>query len=99
MYAIADLLVLAVLVTSVWVFFDAPNIGESRLWALGFLALWILAFPWYLAVRSRKLRTPRPVATGQWLPDPSDPSRWRWHDGKTWTRQTSALNDEAPPAG
>lgn len=48
-----ELFTLLWLGSTVWVFFDAPAHGESRTWALGFLALWIVAFPWYLAVRGR----------------------------------------------
>jgi uncharacterized membrane protein len=39
--------------TSIWVLFDAPNHYLSRSWALGCLALWIVAFPWYLFERSK----------------------------------------------
>jgi len=39
--------------TAVWVFFDAPTRGMSRLWAVGVLVLWIVAFPWYLVARAR----------------------------------------------
>ena len=86
MYAV-DLLILAVLATTVWVVFDAPTHGESRLWALGCLLLWIVAFPWYLAVRSRNLRDPAVQQAGEWRPDPVEAGVERYWDGR-WTRQT-----------
>jgi 4-amino-4-deoxy-L-arabinose transferase-like glycosyltransferase len=49
----ADLLVLIVLGTSIWVLFDAPRHALSRSWAVGCILLWIVAFPWYLATRSK----------------------------------------------
>jgi hypothetical protein len=45
------LVVLVVVGTSVWVFVDAPGRGLSRWWAGGCLALWIVAFPWYVVTR------------------------------------------------
>ena len=94
---LGDIVVLTVLATSVWVFFDAPRIGESRTWTIGVLLLWIIAFPWYLSVRSKKLRStspdtgaPPPPSTGSlpppaWLPDPDNPGGRRWWDGQQWT--------------
>lgn len=79
-----ELIVLVVIATSIWVFFDAPAVGESRSWALGCLLLWIVAFPWYLAVRSRRRREPVLPPPG-WHPDPSQPGRQRWWDGQGWT--------------
>jgi hypothetical protein len=45
-----------VLVSSMWVFFDAQRRGVPKplRWVLGALLLWIVVFPWYLARR----RTP-----------------------------------------
>jgi hypothetical protein len=49
----AALIVLVVIGTAIWVGFDAPARGLSWTWALGCLALWIVAFPWYLVERQR----------------------------------------------
>jgi hypothetical protein len=61
-----ELLALVVIASAIWVFFDAPTIGESRYtWSIGMLLLWIVGFPWYLSVRSRKVRAgwqPAPAA-------------------------------------
>lgn len=81
-----ELVLLIVLATSIWVFFDAPTVGESRLWALGFLLLWIIAFPWYLAVRSRKRASASgPLPGPGWYADPDEPDGRRWWDGRAWT--------------
>lgn len=45
-------ILLLVVGTSIWVFFDAPAHGKSWTWGLGCLALWIIAFPLYLAERN-----------------------------------------------
>jgi ABC-type Fe3+ transport system permease subunit len=45
-----------VLATSVWVFFDAPAHGITRVAALATLLVWIVGFPMYLADRSRVRR-------------------------------------------
>jgi 4-amino-4-deoxy-L-arabinose transferase-like glycosyltransferase len=50
---VAGAVLLVVIGTSIWVLFDAPSHQLSRTWALGCLALWIVAFPWYLATRSK----------------------------------------------
>src|SRR4051812_2150290 len=92
-----ELVILVVVVTSIWVAFDAPAHGESRTWGLGCLLLWLIAFPWYLSVRSRKRRlaraeapaTPPPPPPGPppgWYPDPTvGQSRQRWWNGQRWT--------------
>jgi hypothetical protein len=54
-----ELIVIVVVGTSIWVAFDAPKQGLSWTWALGYLALWIVAFPWYLLER-RKATHPAP---------------------------------------
>lgn len=51
-----ELILLIIVGTSIWVFFDAPASGLSWTWGLGCLALWIVAFPWYLAERSKARR-------------------------------------------
>ncbi len=60
-----DLILLLVIVTSVWIFFDARSIGVKKGqvqglanmnpggWFFGSLLLWIVAFPLYLANRSQ----------------------------------------------
>lgn len=62
--------VLLVLGTSVWVAFDAGThklqqyqngLGGPTTACLGSLLLWIVAFPWYLAVRSRIRAGVQPV--------------------------------------
>jgi hypothetical protein len=42
-----------VLISSLWVFYDAQKKGVSKplRWGLGSLMLWLLFFPWYLARR------------------------------------------------
>ncbi len=64
-----ELILLVVVGTSIWVAFDAPQHGESWTWGLGCLALWIIAFPWYLSVRSRAranlIAHSRPSGEGQ----------------------------------
>lgn len=50
---LGSLILLIVIGTSVWVSLDAPSHGLSRAWALGALALWIVAFPWYLVERGK----------------------------------------------
>lgn len=93
-----ELLVLIVVGTSIWVFIDAPARGLSWTWGLGTLALWIVAFPWYLVER-QKVSAPRaapraqssaaPSATaGRWEADPRDPTRERWREGERWTQAT-----------
>lgn len=80
------LVVLVVLGTSIWVYFDAKIIGvrkteeESFLnmgplgWMLGSMLLWIVVFPLYLGRRPgliRKFRT----SSDQLLPPPASPPR------------------------
>ena len=103
----AELIVLVVVGTSIWVFFDAPAQGLSRTWALGCLALWIVAFPWYLSERGKTQLATRglperptpasaPSATTGWFTDPRDPTRERWREGGVWTRD---IRDKAPAPG
>jgi energy-converting hydrogenase Eha subunit A len=44
-----------VLLSSVWVFYDAEQkrVPKPLRWGLGSLLLWILVFPWYLARRTK----------------------------------------------
>ncbi len=51
-----ELLYVVVIGSAIWVFFDAPANGLSWTWGLGVLALWIVAFPWYLVVRGGVIR-------------------------------------------
>jgi hypothetical protein len=51
---VAASIALAVAGSSAWVFFDAPAHGLSRWWAAGCLALWLIAFPWYLVSRAER---------------------------------------------
>lgn len=74
---LGSLILLIVIGTSVWVFFDAPSHGLSRTWALGALALWIVAFPWYLVERGK--HSPRARL------DSPPPGGHRWWDGRQWT--------------
>jgi hypothetical protein len=53
---IATFIILVVVATSIWVFFDAPQHGLSRMAALACLLLWIVGFPLYLADRSKRRR-------------------------------------------
>ena len=83
---LGSLILLIVIGTSVWVFFDAPSHGLSRTWALGALALWIVAFPWYLVERGKhspraRLDSPPPG----WYLDPKGQTGHRWWDGRQWT--------------
>ncbi len=79
-----ELILLVVIGTSIWVFVDAPARGLSWTWGLGCLALWIVAFPWYLAVRGRQKQVP--VPSSGWYPDPRDPERYeRRREGTRWT--------------
>jgi hypothetical protein len=50
-----------VLVSSLWVFYDAQknHVPKSLRWGVGSLLLWILVFPWYLA-RRRAPKAPCP---------------------------------------
>lgn len=59
----------AVMVSSVWVFFDAQARGVPRplRWGLGSLLLWVLVFPWYLA-RRRTPQAPCPFIEGEASP-------------------------------
>lgn len=90
-----ELIFLIVVGGSIWVFIDAPSHGLSWTWGLGCLALFVVAFPWYLAERSKVERlertlpaTPRPAPLGgRWEPDPRDPQRReRWREGERWTK-------------
>jgi hypothetical protein len=59
----AELLVGALeLLTSAWVFYDAPHrhIAKPLRWGLGSLLLWVVFFPWYLA-RRRAPELPCPL--------------------------------------
>jgi hypothetical protein len=65
---------LLVIVTAVWVAFDAgthklaqyeQNLGGPTTACLGALVLWIVVFPWYLAVRSRIRAGVQPVKVMQ----------------------------------
>jgi hypothetical protein len=63
-----DIIFLLVIVTSIWVLFDAKSIGIKKGqmsgfanlgpwgWFFGSLLLWIIAFPLYLAKRSEYKR-------------------------------------------
>jgi len=51
---VVELVVLVVIGTSIWVYFDARTLAYKQnpwLWAAGSLLLWIVFFPWYLATR------------------------------------------------
>lgn len=92
-YALAILIVIA---TAIWVAFDAPTHGLSWTWSLGVLALWIVAFPWYLSVRSTRIRLERAdgaqatsARKAGWHADPLSVRRFRYHDGQRWTEHTS----------
>src|SRR5215203_1108259 len=65
--------------------------GLSWTWGLGCLALWIVAFPWYLVERNKAQPLPVGARPGEWLPDPVDPERLerRKEDGR-WTRDVRA---------
>ena len=65
---------LLVIVTAVWVAFDASthklaqyeqSLGSPTTACLGALVLWIVVFPWYLAVRSRIRAGVQPVKVMQ----------------------------------
>jgi len=58
-----------VIVSSVWVFFDARLNGVPRplRWGLGSLLLWIVFFPWYLA-RRRTPQAPCPTVEAEPAP-------------------------------
>lgn len=90
-----ELIVLLVIGSAIWVFFDAPNHGESRTWALGFLLLWIVAFPWYLAVRSRRTKEPALPPAG-WHPDPWGSGDLRWWDGQAWSGHRTPQQKRPP---
>src|SRR5215207_8790878 len=85
------LIFLVVVGTSIWVFFDAPARSLSWTWGLGCLALWIVAFPWYLVERNKAKPLAVGARPGEWLPDPVDPERLerRKEDGR-WTRDVRA---------
>lgn len=89
------IVVIVVLATSSWMFFDAPTHGLSRAWALGGIALWIVAFPWYLAQRAKAQRAPvqppstPPAVPPGWHDDPWKKARYRYWDGAQWTAHTS----------
>ena len=71
------LVLLAVLASSIWVFFDAQSIGVRKgmmpglfdmgplLWALACIALWILFFPAYIAKRGEYRQL---IASGRHFP-------------------------------
>lgn len=93
-------MVLVVIASAIWVYFDADAIGLGGGWAAGTLLIWIVFFPWYLwqrrnviAARSA-VRSSSTAATvgsqGSWQPDPRDPARERWREGERWTRATRA---------
>lgn len=52
---IAGLIFLAVVGTSIWVYFDAKSIGAYRpcFLAFGCLAIWIVVFPMYVSSRQK----------------------------------------------
>jgi hypothetical protein len=83
----AGIVLLVMLGTSGWVFFDAPTRDLSRWWSLGCLLLWVVAFPWYLVNRTGDRLPPAPdygLAPG-WYPDPIGRAQTRWFDGQRWT--------------
>jgi 4-amino-4-deoxy-L-arabinose transferase-like glycosyltransferase len=88
--ALPAIILLVVVATSIWVFFDAPAHGLSRTWGLGCLAFWIIAFPWYLVERGKRPRggeghnAPSQQPPG-WYPDPIAPGRRRYWNGMQWT--------------
>lgn len=55
-----------VILTSIWVFFDAEHRGVPKplRWGIGSLMLWILVFPWYLA-RRRQPQAPCPFVEAE----------------------------------
>jgi 4-amino-4-deoxy-L-arabinose transferase-like glycosyltransferase len=87
--SITGLVLLIGIVASVWVFFDAPEHGLSRSWALGVFLLWIVALPWYMVRRNHPASWEQPArpVTGRWEPDPRNPSLERYREGTRWTNQ------------
>lgn len=88
-----EFVVLIVLGTSIWVARDAPQHGLSWTWGLGCLALWIVAFPWYLVERGKRRQraatvgppSPEEPRAG-WYPDPRNPTKYeRWREDTVWT--------------
>jgi hypothetical protein len=67
-----ELVLLVVIGTSIWVAFDAPQHGLSWSWGLGCLALWILAFPWYLVERQKAIQA-RGAPAGMRIDGSRDP--------------------------
>jgi hypothetical protein len=55
-----------VILSSVWVFYDAQRKGVAKplRWGIGVILLWILVFPWYLA-RRRTPQAPCPFIEGE----------------------------------
>jgi len=55
-----------VILSSVWVFYDAQRKGVAKplRWGIGVMLLWILVFPWYLA-RRRTPQAPCPFIEGE----------------------------------
>jgi 4-amino-4-deoxy-L-arabinose transferase-like glycosyltransferase len=74
--------------TAVWVFFDAPERSLTRWWSLGVVALWAVAFPWYLVNRTKEPLRPRLSLVSRRVGIPilsARRARTRWFDGQRWT--------------
>src|SRR4051794_33760033 len=104
-----ELILLIVVATSIWVFFDAPQHGISRMAALASLLVWIVGFPLYLADRSKRRHElagarlhspgvpPPPSTPPGWYPDPYGTTTHRWWDGYTWTEHARSHLPPPPP--
>lgn len=91
---VTGVLVLIVIGSAVWTYFDARdlNYDSAIMPALAVLLLWIVGFPMYLWDRRKYVRQKQLMAAApatQWPPgwysDPWQPGHQRWWDGHNWT--------------
>lgn len=61
-------------------------------WFAGVFLLLIVFLPMYLIQRSNALKSPAGLPPRGWIPDPNDPTQYRWWDGTKWTDDRTPID-------
>lgn len=89
-----------------WVRSDAKALEEEGLrvgafgpdgWFAGVFLLLIVFLPLYLVQRNRVLHPSSRLPPRGWIPDPSDPTQYRWWDGSKWTDDRAPIDPADRP--